>query len=386
MESGRRVEADIDLDAVEYNIRLVQGMNPPERKTLLVIKADAYGHGAVTFAEEFDELAAFFGVAGIDEAVELRNAGIEKPILILGYTDRTHYEELVKLDIRPAIYSYEDAEALSEVAESLGKRAKIHIKVDSGMSRIGFSPDEAGIAEAAKIIGLPGIEIEGIFTHFAKADEVDKTPALMQRERMKNFIAGMEKAGAKIAVKHIDNSAGAMELHSEGFDMMRLGIVIYGLYPSPEIDRSVVIKPAMTFKSKVVHVKTVPAGRGVSYGWTFETEKETRIATVSAGYADGYPRSQSGTGEVLIHGKRARILGRVCMDQFMIDVTDIDDVAVGDEVVLFGRQGDEEITVEEVAEPANSFNYELVCNISRRVPRVYLRDGKEVKVVNYLRL
>ncbi len=385
MESGRRVEADIDLDAVEYNIRLIQGMNPPERKTLLVIKADAYGHGAVTFAEEFGDIADFYGVAGIDEAVELRNAGIDKPILILGFTDRSHYEELVEQDIRPAIYTYDDAEALSQVAERLGKKAKIHIKVDTGMSRIGFSADETGLAEAVKIIDLPGIELEGIFSHFAKADEVDKTPAVGQREKLRFFISGMEAAGAKFTVKHLDNSAGAMELHSEGFDMMRLGIVIYGLYPSPEIDRSVVIKPAMTFKSKVVHVKTVPAGRGVSYGWTYETDKETKIATISAGYADGYPRSQSGIGEVLIHGKRAKILGRVCMDQFMIDVTDIDDVAVGDEVVLFGRQGDEEITVEEVAEPANSFNYELVCNISRRVPRVYLRDGKEVKVVNYLR-
>ncbi len=385
MESGRRVEADIDLDAVEYNIRLIQGMNPPERKTLLVIKADAYGHGAVTFAEEFADLADFYGVAGIDEAVELRNAGIDKPILILGFTDRSHYSELVKLDIRPAIYTYSDAEELSRVAEKLGKKAQIHIKVDTGMSRIGFSADEAGLAEAVKILDLPGIETEGIFSHFAKADEIDKTPAIEQREKMRYVISGMEAAGAKFKVKHLDNSAGAMELHSEGFDMMRLGIVIYGLYPSPEVDRSVVIKPAMTFKSKVVHVKTVPEGRGVSYGWTYKTDKETKIATVSAGYADGYPRSQSGIGEVLIHGRRVKILGRVCMDQFMVDVTDIDDVRVGDEVVLFGRQGDEEITVEEVAEPANSFNYELVCNISRRVPRVYLRDGKEIKTVNYLR-
>ena len=253
------------------------------------------------------------------------------------------------------------------------------------MSRIGFSADEEGVSEAAKLLDMEGIETEGIFTHFAKADEYDKTSAIGQCEKMTWFIGQLEEKGMSFELKHIDNSAGAMEMHSDGFDMMRLGIVIYGLYPSDEMDKSVIIKPAMTFKSKVVHVKTLPAGRGISYGWTCFTDKETRVATVSAGYADGYPRSQSGRGEVIIHGKRVPILGRVCMDQFMVDVTGIDDVKVGDDVILFGSDGDETITVEEVAEPANSFNYELICNIGRRVPRVYFRNGKEVSEINYLR-
>lgn len=381
----RRVEADIDLDAVEYNIKAVQALNPPSRKTLLVIKADAYGHGAVTFAKEFDKISDFYGVAGVDEAMELRGAGITKPILILGYTDRSHYEELIENEIRPAIFSAEDAEVLSETALKMGKKAIVHIKVDTGMSRIGFSCDSAGVKEAETLKDMAGIEIEGIFSHFAKADEYDKTSAKEQFDNMTWFISELEKKGISFKLKHLDNSAGAMELHSDGFDMMRLGIVIYGLYPSDEMDKSLIIKPAMTFKTKVVHVKTLPAGRGISYGWTYSTDKETRVATVSAGYADGYPRSQSGRGEVLIHGKRVPILGRVCMDQFMVDVTELEDVKVGDEVVLFGTQGEENISVEEVAEPANSFNYELVCNIARRVPRVYYRDGREVSEVNYLR-
>ena len=385
MSLGRRVEADIDLDAVEYNIKAVQNLNPPSRKTLLVIKADAYGHGAVTFAREFDSISDFLGVAGIDEAMELRGAGITKPILILGFTERDHYEELVNNEIRPAIFNKEDAKVLSETAKRLGKKAIIHLKVDTGMSRIGFGCDEAGVDEASELLAMDGLEIEGIFSHFAKADEYDKTSAEGQAEKLKWFIKELEKRGMSFKYKHLDNSAGAMELHTDGFDMMRLGIVIYGLYPSDEMDMSFKIKPAMSFKSKIVHVKTLPAGRGISYGWTYSTDKDTVVATVSAGYADGYPRSQSGKGEVLIHGKRVHILGRVCMDQFMVDVTDLDDVKVGDEVVLFGTQGDETISVEEVAEPANSFNYELVCNIARRVPRVYYRGGKEVSEINYLR-
>ena len=384
MGFGRRIEADIDLDAVEYNIKAVQSLNPPSRKTLLVIKADAYGHGAVTFAKEFDKIADFYGVACIDEAMELRHAGIQKPILILGYTDREHFTELIENDIRPAIFTAEDAEILSETALKLGKKAKLHIKVDTGMSRIGFSCDEAGVNEAARLLDMEGIETEGIFSHFAKADEYDKTSAMGQLENMNYFIAELEKRGMHFSLKHLDNSAGAMEIKCDGFDMMRLGIVIYGLYPSEEMDKSFIIKPAMTFKSKVVHVKELPAGRGISYGWTFVTDKPMKVATVCAGYADGYPRSQSGSGQVLIHGKRVPILGRVCMDQFMVDVSELENVSVGDEVVLFGKQGDAEIPVEEVAAPANSFNYELVCNVARRVPRVYYRDGREVEAVNYL--
>ena len=390
----RRIEADIDLDAIRYNIETVKSLNPPTRKTLLVIKADAYGHGAVVLAKEMDDLADYFAVATVDEALELRGADIVKPILILGYTDESEYEDIINNDITIAIYDYQEAERLSEIAEGLGKKAKVHIKADSGMSRIGFQCDESGIEEAYRITKLSGLDVEGVFTHYAKADYADKSDALTQYSAFSKFVKALEDKGVNFKIRHIDNSAGAMEIHSDGFDMMRLGIVIYGLYPSEEIDKSVVIKPAMSLKSRVVHVKDLPAGRGVGYGWSYVTEKTTKVATVSVGYADGYPRALSNKGRVLIHGQYAPIIGRVCMDQIMVDVTDIKDadgqsgdgtVKVGDEVILFGKQRENSISVEEVAEPANSFNYEEVCNISRRVPRVYFRNNEEVYEVNYLK-
>lgn len=389
IKTYRRVEADIDLDAVRYNIETVKALNPSDKKVALVIKADAYGHGSVPFAKELDDLADYFAVATMDEALELRAAGIIKDILILGYTSPDDYRAAVVEGITLAMYDRASAEELSEMAVSLGKRAKVHIKVDTGMSRIGFQCTDADVEEAAKIAALPGIEAEGIFTHYAKADYIDKSDAMTQLENFKWFVSELSKRGVTFKLRHIDNSAGSMEIHSDGFNMMRLGIVIYGLYPSEEIDKSVVIKPAMTLKSGVIHVKTLPAGRGIGYGWTFTTEKDTRVATVSVGYADGYPRALSGTGRVLIHGMSAPILGKVCMDQIMIDVTEVEaasgEVKVGDEVILFGSQGELTIPVEEVAEPANSFNYEAVCNIGRRVPRVYFKDGKEAYTVNYLK-
>ena len=384
----RRVEADIDLDAIRYNIETVQKLNSPEKKTLLVIKADAYGHGAVALAREFNDLADYYAVATVEEAVELRQNNIEKPILILGYTDESEYEVVIENDITTAMYDYERAEILSDMALEKGKKAKVHIKVDSGMSRIGFQCDDEGVDEALRLTELPGLEIEGIFTHYAKADYKDKSDAMIQYGKFTWFVKKLESEGVEFKLRHIDNSAGAMEIHSNGFDMMRLGIVIYGLYPSEEIDKRIVLKPAMSLKARVIHVKELPAGRGIGYGWTYITDRPTKVATVSVGYADGYPRALSGNGRVLIHGEYAPILGRVCMDQIMVDVTDIDEagdeVVVGDEVILFGNQGDNSISVEEVAEPANSFNYEEVCNISRRVPRVYHKDGKEVYTVDYL--
>ena len=293
--------------------------------------------------------------------------------------------------ITQAVYDVEECRKLSELALAKGVRAKVHIKVDSGMSRIGFQYDEKDVKMAAELFNLPGLDVEGIFTHYAKADHIVKDDARKQYDTFNSFVSELEEGGAHFSLKHIDNSAGAMEIHSGGYNMMRLGIVIYGLYPSEEIDRSVVLKPAMTLRSRVIHVKTLPKGRGVGYGWTYVTDKDTRVATVSVGYADGYPRALSGCGRVLIHGEYAPIIGRVCMDQIMIDVTDIEarlgnEVVVGDEVVLFGNQKERSISVEEVAEPANSFNYEEVCNISRRVPRVYCKNGKEISKVNYLKI
>jgi alanine racemase len=380
-----RIEARIDLTAIRNNITTVQALNPKDEKTLLVIKADGYGHGAAVLAEKLADLADYFGVAEIDEAVELRKSGVTKPILILGYTDETEYEDLITYDVTQAVYDVEKCRVLSGVAARMGKKARVHIKVDSGMHRIGFAADEAGVDQAEELFSMEGLSVEGIFTHFAKADEKDKTSAMQQYDAFSWFVKTLESRGHDLGIRHIDNSAGAMELHSKGFDMMRLGIVIYGLYPSEEIDKSVVITPAMQLVSHITHLKTLPAGCGISYGHTFVTDRETRVATVSAGYADGYPRAQSGCGRVLIRGQYAPILGRVCMDQFMVDVTHIPEAEVGDTVVLFGTDGDNSISVEEVAEPAVSFNYELVCNVARRVPRVYIEDGDVIGEVNYLR-
>ena len=368
-----RIEARIDLSAIRKNITTVQALNPPDRKTLLVIKADAYGHGAVQVAE------------AVSEAVELRKSGVTKPILILGYTDETEYEDLINYDVTQAVYDVEKCRVLSRLAERMGKKARVHIKVDSGMHRIGFLTDADGVNAAEQLFSMPGLSVEGIFTHFARADELDKTSANQQYEDFSRFVKELESRGHDLGIRHIDNSAGAMELHSNGFDMMRLGIVIYGLYPSEEVDHSIRITPAMQLTSRITHVKMLPAGAGISYGHTFVTDRETRVATVSAGYADGYPRAQSGKGRVLIHGQYAPILGRVCMDQFMVDVTHIPEAEVGDTVVLFGTDGENHISVEEVAEPANSFNYELVCNVAHRVPRIYIEDGDAIGEVNYLR-
>lgn len=373
MDRFRRIEARIYTDRVRRNIETMQKLNPG-RKTLLVIKADAYGHGAVELARSCGDLADYLGVACIDEAEELRRAGITLPILILGYVDEDDYERLITEDITAPIFDAEDGRRLSEAAVRLGKKAKVHLKADSGMHRIGFPCSPEGVREAKKLLTLPGLDIEGIFTHFAKADYRDKKDAIFQREAFSGFIHDLEREGFSFRLKHIDNSAGAMELHSDGFDMMRLGIVIYGLYPSAEMDTSTPLYPAMELYSRVVMVKDLPAGAGISYGWTFVTDKPMRVATVSAGYADGYPRALSNCGSVLIRGKRAPILGRVCMDQFMVDVSHIPEVEKRDRVILMGQSGSERISAEDLAEPAASFNYEMVCRISKRVPRIYVTE------------
>ena len=380
-----RVQAVINLDNIRHNISAMKSLVDKDKKMLAVIKADAYGHGAVEVAEALDDLADFYAVAFIDEALELRRAGIDKPILILGYTDPVDYELLLKYDVRPAMYETDDAQKLSDLAVSMGIKAKVHIKVDTGMGRIGFSCDDTGVEKIVEISNMPGIEIEGIFTHYAKADEIDKTAANGQLEKFRWINGQLVGLGIHIPVRHISNSAGIMEMDNSDFDMVRSGIVTYGLYPSEEVDKSIVeLRPAMSLMSKVIFVKDVKAGTGIGYGWSYIADHDIRVATVSAGYADGYPRAQSNKGRVIIHGEYAPIIGRVCMDQFMVDVSHIDGVQVRDDVILIGRDGDKEVTVEEVAEPANSFNYELVCNISRRVPRTYIRDGKELGQVNYL--
>lgn len=385
MSSFNRIQAVINLDNIRHNVSAMKSLVDDNKKMLAVIKADAYGHGAVEVGRTLDDMADYYAVAFLDEGIELRKAGIDKPILILGYTDPSDYMDLMRWDIRPAMYDVDEAQQLSDDAVSMGKRAKIHIKVDTGMGRIGFTCDDAGVNNIEKIWKMPGIEIEGIFTHYAKADEYDKTAANGQLEKFRWINDRLAGIGIHIPVRHISNSAGIMEMDNSDFDMVRSGIVTYGLYPSEEVDKGIAdLRPAMSLTSKVIFVKDVKAGTGIGYGWSYIADHDIKVATVSAGYADGYPRAQSNKGRVIIHGQYAPIIGRVCMDQFMVDVSHIDGVKVRDDVILIGRDGDKEISVEEVAEPANSFNYELVCNIGRRVPRVYIRDGKITGEVNYL--
>lgn len=372
----------IDLDAIRHNIRVVH-----ERAgvpVMAIIKADAYGHGAVEIARHIDGDCAFFGVSSILEALELRQAGIEKPILILGYTPVAAFPEAIRQGIRPAIFRYEDALALSQAATALGVTAKFHIAVDTGMSRIGFqvTPEEADIC--ARIAALPNVEAEGLFSHLATADCADLTRARHQAALFDQFDEMLHSRGVTIRLRHLDNSAGVMNFHCK-YELVRSGIVTYGMYPSTEVDPSVLdLRPALRWESRITHLKTLEPGREIGYGGTYTTTRPTRVATVPVGYADGYRRNLSGRFYVLIRGKKAPILGRICMDQMMVDVTEIPDAALNDTVVLVGKSGDLNISVEEIAAQGDSFNYEFVCGISRRVPRVYLLGGEVFHSVLYL--
>ena len=372
----------IDLDAIRHNIRAVH-----ERAgvpVMAIIKADAYGHGAVEIARHIDGDCAFFGVSSILEALELRQAGIEKPILILGYTPVAAFPEAIRLGIRPAIFRYEDALALSQAATALGMTAKFHIAVDTGMSRIGFqvTPEEADIC--AKIAALPNVEAEGLFSHLATADCADLTRARHQAALFDQFDEMLRSRGVTIRLRHLDNSAGVMNFRCK-YELVRSGIVTYGMYPSTEVDPSVLdLRPALRWESRITHLKTLEPGREIGYGGTYTTTRPTRVATVPVGYADGYRRNLSGRFYVLIRGKKAPILGRICMDQMMVDVTEIPDAALNDTVVLVGKSGNLNISVEEIAAQGDSFNYEFVCGISRRVPRVYLLGGEVFHSVLYL--
>ena len=379
-----RTQAKIDLDAVEYNYNNTRAKLPQGCKLLGVIKADAYGHGAVELARFLENKCDFFGVACIEEAVELKKAGIKTPILILGYVAPAFYDLVVKYDIRIPVFSYDTAKALSDEAVKQGKTVPFHFCIDTGMSRIGFQVNEESADVCKQICTLPNIEAEGLFSHFATADESDLTKALAQREKYKAFVEMLENRGIQIPIKHLNNSAGIMNF-DEYFDMCRMGIILYGLYPSEEVDKSLLdIKPVMSWLTHISHIKTLEAGREVSYGGTFKTTEPRVIATIPVGYADGYPRCLSNKGKVIINGQYAPIVGRVCMDQFMVDVTDVDGAELDSTVTLVGKDGDAELSMEEVSNAAYSFNYELPCRVARRVPRTYYKDGKFIKSTNYM--
>lgn len=373
MSGYLRCYAEVSLKAIGHNIAQVKKRLRPGVKLLAVIKADAYGHGAVRVGKYLEDQVDYFAVATAEEAMELREQGIRLPVLVLGYISPEQYSEILDYDITQTVYSLEIAEKLSEASVKAGCRTKIHAALDTGMTRIGFHITEEEADRIAAISRLPGLELEGMFTHFSCADQKDKTYCGLQLEKFRRMEGMLRERGVEIPVKHICNSAGIMEFDDYRFDMVRSGIVTYGLYPSEEVDKSrLPLIPALSWKSRVIHVQDVEPGLGVSYGATYTTEGPcTRIATVSAGYADGYPRALSNKGRVLIHGRYAPILGRVCMDQMMVDVSHIPDVKVEDAVTLIGREGDRRITMEEVADPACRFNYEMACGISKRVPRIY---------------
>ena len=374
--------AKIDLGAIRDNFRAIrQRANAP---VMAVVKADAYGHGAVRVARLLEEDAAFFGVSSVAEAVELRQAGIAKPILILGHVHPATFPTVVLHDIRIPLFGYEDALALSQEAGKQGKTACFHFAVDTGMSRIGFQATEESADLCGRIVSLPNLKVEGLFSHFATADETDLTKTRKQAQLFADFDAMLKARGIQIPIRHLDNSAGIMNFRCH-YEMVRAGIVLYGLYPSGEVDPSLLtLKPAMSWYSRISYVKELAPGREISYGGTFRVETPIRVATVPAGYADGYRRSLSNRFYVLIRGKRAPILGRVCMDQMLVDVTDIPEATAGDEVVLLGTSGQQTISAETIAAAAGSFNYEQVCDLSHRVSRVYYLDGQKVDTVNYL--
>nr|WP_302958809.1 alanine racemase [Ruthenibacterium lactatiformans] len=373
----------IDLDAIEKNIDAVR------KKTglpiMAIIKADAYGHGAIQVARLLEHKCAFFGVSSILEAMELRRAGLQTPILILGYTPVASYPTAIRHGIRPSIFHYEDALALSQAAQDAGlSDIPFHFALDTGMSRIGFQATAAAADQCARIAALPRLKAEGLFTHFATADSADLTRSQKQAELFYRFDDMLRQRGVEIPIRHMDNSAGIMNF-DHPCEMVRSGIITYGLYPSAEVNPDILsLNPALSWQCRITHLKRLEAGREISYGGTYVTPHTTRVATIPVGYADGYRRSLSGKFYVLIRGRKAPILGRVCMDQLMVDVTDIPDVQMDDPVVLIGRSGSECITVEQIAAAADSFNYEFVCGTSLRVPRIYMQGGQVVNEVRYL--
>jgi alanine racemase len=382
----QRTWAEVDLDAIEHNIKEIRKITNPDAQIMAVVKADAYGHGFLDVTRTLlDNGADRLAVATLREGEQLRSRGVKVPILVLGALMEDDIEDFINFDITPNVFSYETALAISSVAERKEVSTKIHIKLDTGMSRIGFLTGDNNstvVDEIVRISKLPYIEIEGIFSHFSTSDEYDDTYTRLQFSRFMNVVNLLEDKGVHIPIKHICNSAGIMMYPEMHLDMVRPGVILYGMYPSDEVDKSKLdLKPAMTLKSRVTHVKVVEPGRGVSYGKEYITDKVTKIATVPIGYADGYLRRLAREGKMIVRGQLVPIIGRICMDQCMIDVTNVHNIERGDEVILFSDEG---ITVDDLAKWLDTINYEVTCVIGKRIPRIYTKRGKAVKVLNYL--
>lgn len=381
----RPVWAEVELDRLAHNMREIR-KNAVSKDIIAVIKADGYGHGALDIAPTLLENGATrIAVAVLNEAVELRRGGIEEPIMVLGFTPPSLIDMLIRYDIEQTVYTYDLAKEISQLAKKKNKIAKIHIALDTGMGRIGFIPNEESIEEVYNISKLPNIIIEGLYSHFSSADEEDKAYTNMQLERYKDFYNKLAEKGVKINLRHIANSAAIIDMPQSHFEAVRPGIILYGYYPSQEVQKQKIdLKPVMSLKTNIVHIKSLPAGEYISYGRKFKTSRESVIATLPVGYADGYTRLLFNKAKVIINGNFVPVIGRICMDQCMVDVTDIKDVKVGDEVILMGEQGDLKFTADHIAELLGTINYEVTCMISKRVPRVYIKGGKVVKIRNYV--
>lgn len=382
-----RAWAEVNLDNIAHNVREIRRITEERAEICGVVKADAYGHGVMEVAKTLLENGVTrLAVSMLDEAIQLRSVGINVPILILSYTDPIRADEIILNNVTQTVFSQDLAKALSQSAVKLKKEVKIHVKIDTGMTRVGFMSGYNAVKEVVEISKLPGIVIEGLFTHFASADEEDKSYTKMQFEKFMSICAELNRIGLYIPVKHVSNSAAIIEFPEMSLNMVRPGIALYGLYPSNSVNsQKLDLKPAMMFKANVILVKKVEKDVFISYGRSFCTKKESKIATLPIGYADGYSRLLNNKGEVLICGEKVPIVGKICMDQCMVDVTSLGkDVHVGDEVVIFGKQGKNQITIEDVADKLGTINYEVVCIVGKRIPRVYLKNGKLFKVLNYL--
>ncbi len=386
LEPYERICAYVELDVLRDNMIRMKRNLSKETKMLAVVKADGYGHGAEPIAKELESLwfVDGFAVAMPEEAFLLKRAGIKKKILVLGSSFPHSFSSMIEEEIRFTVFQEETAREINNMALKKGKKAYVHFKVDTGMSRIGARASKEGLKIAEAIGKMEGIFLEGIYTHFARADEKDKEPAKRQLHQFLSFQEKLRERGIYIPVCHCSNSAAILELKEANLDLVRAGIAMYGLWPSKEVDKTKIdLKPALCLKSHLIYIKEVEAGREISYGGTYKAKSPIRVGTIPVGYGDGYPRSLSNKGEVLICGKRARIIGRVCMDQCMVDLTDIPKAREGDEVTLIGKDGKDQITVEELGELSGRFNYEFVCGIGKRVPRVYIKDKKIVSTKDY---
>lgn len=381
----RPVWAEVDLDNLAHNMEEIRRLSK-SKEIIAVVKADAYGHGALDIVPTLlSHGATRLAVAVVNEAFELRRGGISCPIMVLGFTPDSLIDSILKYDIEQTIYNYELAEKISSMAVEKDKIAKIHIALDTGMGRIGFTPDEKSLNDVYKISKLPNIMIEGLFSHFSTADEWDKTYTNMQFEKFNWFYNKLQEKGVKINIRHIANSAAIIDLPETHLEGVRPGIILYGYYPSGEVLKNKInLKPVMTLKTNIVHVKQMDKGQYVSYGRAFHAERNTIIATLPVGYADGYARSLFNKIKVIVNGKFAPVVGKICMDQCMIDVTDIGEVKVGDEVILMGEYDNLKMTADEIAELLGTINYEITCTISRRVPRVYIKNNEIIKIRNYV--